>query len=66
MRVRIASHNNGNGSRALAEALSERLGQRVMLLRRNGSSFVPRPDDVIINWALIGERAQAMAPVPAE
>lgn len=50
MRVRIASHNNGNGSRALAEALSERLGQRVMLLRRNGSSFVPRPDDVIINW----------------
>lgn len=50
VRVRIASHNNGNGSRLLAQALTVRLGQRALRLRHEGSRFTPRHDDVIINW----------------
>ena len=50
MRVRIASHNMGNGSRLLAEALSQRLGKRVLRLRREGGRYIPRPTDMIINW----------------
>lgn len=45
MRYRIRSYNPGSRS---ARALAEAIGGRV--LRREGSTFRPRADDVIINW----------------
>jgi glutathione synthase/RimK-type ligase-like ATP-grasp enzyme len=45
MRFRIYPYRTGSRS---ARALSEGLGARV--LRREGSRFTPRPEDVIINW----------------
>lgn len=51
MRVRILSYKQGSASaRELAQSLSAALGQRVLRLRREGSRFRPRYDDVIINW----------------
>jgi glutathione synthase/RimK-type ligase-like ATP-grasp enzyme len=45
MRIRIYSYNQGSRS---AKALSEALGGKV--LKRVGSKYKQRPDDLIINW----------------
>lgn len=44
MRVKIYSHNNGEGSRLLAEALD------CWLIKHDNSRYRPRSGDIVINW----------------
>lgn len=48
MAIKIYSHNNGDSSQLLAEALNARL------LRHRGSRYVYRNGDTIINWGHTG------------
>lgn len=50
MRVKLFSHNPNSAS---SKALSDALG--IKRLRHTGSKFVPKKDDVVINWGHAGD-----------